>query len=107
MKGAPRQLEQGNIYFIQEEESGPIKIGFSTDLRTLRTRLTHMQVDNPRPLRCLATLAGTGGDEYALHTRFKLYQIRGEWFEPAQELLDYIGAMATPYRWVRKDKWAD
>src|SRR5574341_1136092 len=76
------------IYFIQQGEFGPIKIGYSADpvgrLRNLATS-THVE------LRMLATVDGDADDERALHEKFAHHRIRREWFKPAAEILAYIG----------------
>ena len=98
MEDVAYTLQPGHVYFVRDE-SGPIKIGHYTgELSVFRARLTSMQTGNARKLTCLATLAGTKSDEGALHRKFRQYRIRGEWFEPALGLLDYIREHAETYK---------
>lgn len=77
------------IYFIQCGNSGPIKIGFTTD-GGLRKRLRSLQIGNHELLRVLKTVCGDHAEERALHSRFASSRIRGEWFHPTDELLRHI-----------------
>lgn len=75
------------VYFIQEGNEGPIKIGFSNKLVD---RLASIQTGNPRELRLLGWLKGNQAKESEIQDKFANYRIRGEWFEPSPELLDFI-----------------
>lgn len=99
-----------HLYFIQEGEDGPIKIGIATDVSA---RLRGIQSGNPRPLRVLfGTFAGHDGSRFALHQgavverpeaarwlerrwhkSFAHLCLRGEWFAPGADLLDAIAAL--------------
>ncbi len=74
------------IYFIQSG-NGPIKIGYSIQIEN---RLPTMQSGNPCPLTLLKTVFGGQSEELAIHRKFKAIRIRGEWFEPTSELLNFI-----------------
>jgi hypothetical protein len=82
------------IYFIQQGDAGPIKIGYTQ--YNVASRLSTIQSGNPQPLRCIATLDGTLADEYKLHRQFSDFHIRGEWFDPSPALLGFIQAHAVP-----------
>jgi hypothetical protein len=75
-----------NIYFIKDER-GPIKIGISCDINK---RITGMQTSNPYKLELLLYIQDCKYTEKQLHLMFNKYRIRGEWFEPAPELLEFI-----------------
>jgi hypothetical protein len=87
------------IYFIQAENGGPIKIGFTRDLDR---RLDRLQTGSPYPLNVLATI-DTGCDdvhddasyERMIHDKFQQYRLRREWFEPSKELLEFISDVRT------------
>jgi hypothetical protein len=81
-----RRLEDV-IYFIQAGKAGPIKIGLTYDVSL---RLSILQIGSPLPLRLLAIQPGKRDVEISLHERFSALRLHGEWFEPAEELLDYI-----------------
>lgn len=74
------------VYFIQAG-LGPIKIGYTTDIKR---RLPSLQTSTSKKLRVLATIAGRVGLERELHRRFHEHRISGEWFRPAPELLAFI-----------------
>jgi len=77
----------GHVYFVQEVESGAIKIGWSSNLRK---RVLALQAYSPNKLKLLAAFEGTLDTEKKVHESFKEYRIRGEWFRPEKELLDLI-----------------
>lgn len=74
------------VYFIRAG-AGPIKIGFTTDIKR---RLPGLQTSTPKRLRVLAVMPGRIGLERAMHQRFQEHRIAGEWFRPAPELLAFI-----------------
>ena len=76
------------IYFIQcGDEKGPIKIGFAIDPEK---RLYRLQCANPCELTLLKAIHSDVGDEGRLHAQFGHLRIRGEWFEPGDDLWAYI-----------------
>jgi hypothetical protein len=75
------------IYFIQKDVNGPIKIGISTDLKS---RLATLQTACHEPLSVLGTMKGSYRFEAMLHQKFLKYRIRGEWFQPSEEITTYI-----------------
>lgn len=87
--GAPK------IYFAQIP-SGPIKIGFTT--KKPSGRITELQAGNHETITLLWAGAGTKTQERKLHERFAALKLRSEWFQPAEELLQFIAACkrATP-----------
>ena len=67
------------VYFIEEEGTNRVKIGYSSDPgRRLRT----MQTGNSRRLNLLFTIPGDAGVEKRFHDRYKHAQVRhsSEWF---------------------------
>ena len=80
------------IYFIQQDTSGPIKIGYTN--KHVRKRLSALQTGCSECLNLLGTIEGNRDVERQLHSQFK--HMRGEWFHPTQELLVYIEEHATP-----------
>lgn len=84
-----RAMFDENVYFIQDVASGQIKIGYATDPQG---RLYRLQVGNPNELRMLAYLPHPEAAdlEVHLHSRFSQHRGRGEWFQPAPELLRLI-----------------
>jgi hypothetical protein len=80
-------LKEGFIYFIQNGESGPIKIGFTTNIPI---RISILQNSTPFQLRLLNSIEGTILDEQKMQKRFEKYRIKNEWFSPGKELIDFI-----------------
>jgi len=75
------------VYFFRLGEGGPIKIGFT---KNIRSRLTIIQVGNPCMVVLLAVFPGGRKEEFELHKKFIKYKLYGEWFEPNEELLSLI-----------------
>lgn len=74
------------IYFIQEGDDGPVKIGSTT--KTVERRLSALQGSNPRELRLLAAVQTGVALEREFHEVFAEHRIRGEWFHPHEDILD-------------------
>lgn len=83
----PPELPDSWVYFIQAGNDGPIKIGYSKDPYT---RFYNIQMGSPIEHTYLGNIPGDRTVEHALHHRFDAHRIRGEWFRPAPELLEYI-----------------
>lgn len=86
-----QDCHEPSVYFIQEGESGPIKIGHTNNIRM---RLYNLQPGNPTPLRLLFMLEAPRGFERELHEQFAEHRIRSEWFRP-QAILSYIFGEAS------------
>lgn len=65
------------VYFIQQGDDGPVKIGVATDPQE---RLGALQIGNPDPLYLRQAVPGSFPLEYELHSRFGEWHVRGEWF---------------------------
>lgn len=78
------------VYFLQEHDGGPIKIG-TTGVGT-RARISGLQTGNPEKLHELVAIPGGEPLEKRLHRQFRRYQVRdrSEWFIPNPELLGLI-----------------
>jgi len=77
------------VYFIQAE-SGPIKIGFTTDVRG---RMAALQTATAEELTLVGIMPGDEQEEAALHARFGSSRIRGEWFRPDEEIRAFISRL--------------
>lgn len=76
------------VYFLQRGKNGPIKIGFS---RNPKQRITAIQAYCAEKLRVLLILpADAEKREKAIHEQFQRFRLKGEWFEPSQDLCDWI-----------------
>lgn len=76
------------IYFIQENASHLIKIGFTAGDGASRAK--SLQTGNPDTLTVLAEIPGTMEDEKKLHSQFKADRVAGEWFKPSPKLIGHI-----------------
>jgi transcriptional regulator with XRE-family HTH domain len=80
---------EGLVYFVQEYENGPIKIGFTTDLPK---RLNAFATASPTNLRVIGCIAGDMDLERELHKKFDLHRIRDnrEWFNPHPTIFKWL-----------------
>lgn len=83
------------VYFVQAGPEGPIKIGYA---KRVADRFGELQTANPEPLILLGVLFdGTRALEARTHLRFAHLRLRGEWFTPADELLDFLAESIEGY----------
>ena len=75
------------VYFIQSVNGGPIKIGYSNNVNE---RIRELQTASPYKLILLAAIVGGVRMENDIHKQFSKYRMRGEWFKPAKELMEFI-----------------
>jgi len=71
------------LYFMQNGEKGPIKIGITFDVQK---RLTQAQTFNYQRITLLGYILGSQSLETELLKRFSPYKISGEWFAFNDEL---------------------
>jgi hypothetical protein len=76
------------VYFIQADENGPIKIGFTSD--DPKKRLNQLQTGNPAVLKLLGAIKGTVAREKELHARLAEWRLQGEWFQSHSTVLSTI-----------------
>lgn len=84
------------VYFAQDLNGGPIKIGHSIDVSA---RIKTLESHYGRPLALLATRPGGKDEERAVHERFAHLRLidsgrqgrQPEQFRPAAELMEFIG----------------
>lgn len=75
------------IYFIQSASGGPIKIGYSENVRA---RLKQLQTGAAEQYLLLAYMDGGKSDEEAIHFCLAEHRVRGEWFQPHDDVLEYV-----------------
>ena len=85
-------MKEWHLYFIQQNDDGPIKIGITTNVAS---RLSSVQCGNPQKLNLLFSLPYPSkeharADERYLHFLFEHLKISGEWFEPKPFLVERI-----------------
>lgn len=82
---------KGIVYFVQMV-TGPIKVGFTTDLEK---RLNTLSCTVPAGVTLLASIEATPDAEAWLHIKFRSLNISGEWFSPGLDLLSFIERAKT------------
>jgi hypothetical protein len=75
------------VYFIQQGESGPVKIGFAT---SVDQRIRQLKTSSPAPLRLLGAIETKKENERFIHTLFGKFRLRGEWFKPDKSIFEFI-----------------
>lgn len=83
-------MSDAYVYFIQADENGPIKIGFTSD--DPKKRLSQLQTANPATLKLLGAICGTTAKERELHTALAEWRMQGEWFQSHPTVLETIQA---------------
>lgn len=81
------------IYFIQEGENGPVKVGKGV---SPEARLKQLQTGNPRHLKIYVVVPGYSSLETKIKKDLAKFQINGEWFSPTPELFEYIDKIRFP-----------
>lgn len=79
--------DEGVVYFIQVENEGPVKIGWT---RNLLNRFQTIQTCNHEVLTLLAALRGNRKLEREMQAKFRAYLIRGEWYRPSSDLRSFL-----------------
>lgn len=85
-------MKQCYVYFIQQGESGPIKIGIAGNVEK---RKTNLQISNPYTLKTLLVIPHktktlAENSEQYLHWLFRKSRMLGEWFKPDPFLTEGI-----------------
>jgi hypothetical protein len=84
--------ERGSVvYFLRGSVTGRIKIGWSSDLEM---RITGIQTGS-EPVEVLCTLPGSRTLEGHLHEKFDEHRVHGEWFNPHDEILQFVEQVNT------------
>jgi hypothetical protein len=80
------------VYFVENTETGRIKVGFTTGLVVRRLRA--LQTGSDSELRLLGVVPAdpdTGTAEAQLHRKFSRWRYRGEWF--TRDILPLVKAI--------------
>lgn len=84
--------KNGIVYFVEDVETGLIKIGFTT--RSVERRIADFDGQSPvnREYKVLALMNAQKEKEHQLHRQFSEERIsrKKEWFRPSQSLTSYI-----------------
>ena len=84
------ETKEEYIYFIQQGDDGPIKIGYSTDVTE---RIRRMRTCSPYEIYIRLVISGNLDFEKNIHKKFKKYKMRGEWFQNTKEIREYIKSL--------------
>lgn len=82
--------DSGWTYFVQAEQGGPIKIGYTA--QPPEQRLANLQTGSPAVLRFVGLMRGNR--ERELHAKFDGDRLHLEWFKPSVALTTFIRAEA-------------
>jgi hypothetical protein len=87
------------IYFIQDSYSRAVKVGYSANVAK---RFAALQVAAPYTLHLLGVVPGGEDREQEIHAALseRFRRLRGEWYEPSDDLLRMIAAMTSRKRTV-------
>jgi hypothetical protein len=89
----------GVLYFVQIEQDGPIKIGFTSYADPSR-RVHQLQSGCPWRLRLIGHRPGTKVHEKALHELLAPYRMQREWFREAPVVVKTVREVLEPgFEW--------
>lgn len=88
------------IYFIQEEGTGNIKIGYSGSIKGVFERLRAFRTGNSKKCILLKVIRGNRNDETLLHNEYLNLKVnkgeaQGEWYLPGENLLTDIESFSS------------
>ena len=81
------QKSGGCIYFIQAENGGLVKIGYTENLDK---RFRIIQAHSPERMRIIGKIKGSMATEEEIHSKFARDRRHGEWFELSKRLMQLI-----------------
>jgi len=79
------------VYFAQDSRSGEVHIGLAA-YRKLDKHIEQLQVGNPSELKLLGIIQARNAAALVreLRATFSDARVRGTWFRPIPDLMDYI-----------------
>jgi hypothetical protein len=88
------------LYFIMNESTGYVKIGFTYDLEE---RLRKIRLGTPEPLTVIHKVETRfyAELEKMLHERFANKRLRGEWFALNEDDLNYVFSLRSEEVWAK------
>jgi hypothetical protein len=84
------------VYFAQDSRGGEVHIGLAT-YRKLDKHLENLQAGNPAQLKLLGIIQARNAAALVreLWATFSDARVRGSWFRPVPDLMDYIQQRAV------------
>ena len=78
------------VYFVQQDKVGPVKIGITKN--NIIKRIESLQTASPLLLRLVSYIRDPYPEtiENDLHYQFRKHRLKGEWFKPDMEILNFI-----------------
>jgi len=77
----------GSVYLIQCGRTNYYKIGYAKDVKA---RMKGIQCDNPFRICLIFRRKGGWREEEMIHSQFKKYRVRGEWFRFEQRIIPRV-----------------
>lgn len=88
------------IYAMKNLDSGIIKIGISHNPRQRADILSYIE---KAPIEIIGVACGTMQHESMLHEKFAASRIRGEWFHPTPDVLEFANSLHKyNNEWINK-----
>jgi hypothetical protein len=75
------------VYLVQNNETGSVKVGFSTNVQQ---RIKALEVASGSELNLLLVLPASPDTEWAIHHRFHANRKKGEWFHYTGQFLEFV-----------------
>ena len=94
-------MQNDDLYIIQSDVTGMIKIGRSKDPQK---RLKQLQTGNPNKLKLIAYFEGEGWREKLLHEHLSSHRLEGEWFS-YECIGDFPLNIYEKIKWGALDDW--
>ena len=93
------------IYFILNEDSNAVKIGYA---KNLEKRMKALQTASPAELKLIKLVQVENHEraqdlELSLHKQFDAFRLSGEWFKAEAPLLDYVNECSEQWQGERRD----
>jgi len=89
------------VYFIREEKSGLIKIGYSDNPQK---RLKSLQTGQTKDLEIIMSVKGGVKLEAVLHKAFDCWRVRGEWFLLNRKQIEQAAKIAIQHAITHSEK---
>jgi hypothetical protein len=86
------RLKPRKLYVVRADPSGNLKIGVTRDVDS---RMSQLQTSTWEVLTLIACREGPMGAEFMAHEMFAEHRIRGEWFRPHLDILEW----AVDFSW--------
>lgn len=92
MKKRAKNIRFSYVYFMQQEVTLAVKIGYT---ERPQDRLRELNKGSPYAMRLLCTMPGTRAIERRLHAKFRKHRLQGEWYAYCAEIEQEIKRIET------------